>query len=213
MRIIKEAHVRQNEILDAAAKLFTEKGYDNTSTGDILAAVGIARGTLYHHFKSKEAIMDALIERQTERLLSAARLAAADCSVPVEERIIRTISALNAGDDEGGEAMIAHLHQPQNALMHQKTNAVMIRQVPPILAGLIIEGTEQGLFHAPYPLECMEMALIYLKTIFDDGVIQFTPEQHTARVEAFIFHLELLLAVEHGRFEKMKLLFESGKNQ
>ena len=94
MRIVKEATERKNEILDAAAVLFMKKGFDNTSTNDILDAVGIARGTLYHHFKSKEEVMDALIDRQMEKILSAARQAAADLSVPVEERIIRTITAL-----------------------------------------------------------------------------------------------------------------------
>lgn len=66
MRIVKEADVRKNEILDAAGILFSEKGYDNTSVTDIMNAVGIAKGTLYHHFKSKEDIMDALIKRQTD---------------------------------------------------------------------------------------------------------------------------------------------------
>ena len=83
MRIVKEATERKNEILDAAAVLFMKKGFDNTSTNDILDAVGIARGTLYHHFKSKEEVMDALIDRQMEKILSAARQAAADLSVPV----------------------------------------------------------------------------------------------------------------------------------
>lgn len=46
MRIVKEATERKNEILDAAAVLFMKKGFDNTSTNDILDAVGIARGTL-----------------------------------------------------------------------------------------------------------------------------------------------------------------------
>ena len=65
MRIIKEADIRKNEILDAAGILFTEKGYDNTSVTDIMNAVGIAKGTLYHHYKSKEDILNALIKRQT----------------------------------------------------------------------------------------------------------------------------------------------------
>ena len=53
MRVVKEAEERRNEILDAADMLFADKGFDNTSTNDILEKVGIARGTLYYHFKSK----------------------------------------------------------------------------------------------------------------------------------------------------------------
>ena len=46
MRIVKNAVVRKNEILDVAEKLFCADGYDNTSTNDILAELSIARGTL-----------------------------------------------------------------------------------------------------------------------------------------------------------------------
>ena len=65
MRVVKEAEERRSEILDVAEKLFCTKGYDNTSTNDILNQVGIARGTLYYHFKSKEDILDGMIERLT----------------------------------------------------------------------------------------------------------------------------------------------------
>ena len=76
MRIVKEAEERKNEILDRANELFCEKGFEGTSTNDILKAVGIARGTLYYHFKSKGDIMDALIERYNKHILNAAKSAA-----------------------------------------------------------------------------------------------------------------------------------------
>ena len=68
MRIVKEAEKRKNEILDVAERLFVSKGFDNTSTNDILNEIGIARGTLYYHFKSKTDILDAMIERMTRQL-------------------------------------------------------------------------------------------------------------------------------------------------
>ena len=94
MRIVKEAEERKNEILDVAENLFMKKGFDGTSTNDILQAVGIARGTLYYHFKSKEDIMDALIHRMSENLLMKARQASEDTTIPVNERLIRVVMAL-----------------------------------------------------------------------------------------------------------------------
>ena len=61
MRIVKTAEERKNEILDVAEELFAQKGYDNASTNDIIAKIGIARGTLYHHFGSKEEILDYIV--------------------------------------------------------------------------------------------------------------------------------------------------------
>ena len=43
-------------------KLFAEKGYDATSIEEITATVGVAKGTLYYHFSSKEEIFNFLIE-------------------------------------------------------------------------------------------------------------------------------------------------------
>lgn len=208
MRIVKEAAERKNEILDAAAVLFASKGFDNTSANDILDAVGIARGTLYHHFKSKEDVMDALIERQTQRLLSAARQVAEDNSIPVEQRIVQTITALRI--DEKDVAMTEHLHKPQNALMHLKINQILMRQLPPILAGILEDGIEQGLFDTPYPEACMELAIIYLKTVFDDGVFELTSSQSAERMEAFTFHLERMLGVAQGRLSFLTKLIKEG---
>lgn len=212
MRVVKDANIRKNEILDAAASLFADKGFDNTSTNDILGAVGIARGTLYHHFKSKEDVMDALIERQTEYLLAAAQKASQEKSISVEERILGTVMALRASEqNSGNEEMIEHLHKPQNALMHQKINRIIMQQVPPILAEIIVDGIQQGIFETPYPLECMEMVVIYLQTVFDDGIFELTQQQYAARIEAFIFHLERILGVEQGRFAFAMQLFKEGE--
>ncbi|MFC6014235.1 TetR/AcrR family transcriptional regulator [Nocardia lasii] len=49
------------EILDAAAELFTTKGYANTSTRAVADAVGIRQASLYHHFAAKDDILDALL--------------------------------------------------------------------------------------------------------------------------------------------------------
>lgn len=56
-------------ILEAAADVFGERGYDAASTNEILARAGLTRGALYHHFPSKEAIAAALVEAQGEALV------------------------------------------------------------------------------------------------------------------------------------------------
>ncbi|ERI09867.1 TetR/AcrR family transcriptional regulator [Aneurinibacillus aneurinilyticus] len=209
MRVIKKAEERRNEILDAADELFGQKGFDGTSTNDILEKVGIARGTLYYHFKSKENIMDALIERYTVLLLGAAKEIAADKSIPINERIIRVVMALNINDGNGKE-IIEHIHKPQNALMHQKIQKVIINSVPPILTEIIREGIEQGLFSTPYPYECMEMAVAYTNTIFDDDMVNMTNEERASRIQAFVFNIERLLGVESGSLMYMMKMFDSG---
>lgn len=213
MRVVKEAEERKNEILDAANELFGQKGFDGTSTGDILEKVGIARGTLYYHFKSKEDIMDALISRLSSRMLKCARAISDDKSIPVVERIMGVVLSLNISeDDKGTKEQIQHMHRPQNALMHQKTQKQIIAGVTPILADIIREGTKQGLFNTPFPYECMEMVITYANIVFDDDdTVEMTEESRSSHIDAFIFNVERLLGAKSGSFDDaMRRIFKGG---
>ena len=52
----------KRKIFETSMKLFAEKGYDATSIEEITSVVGVAKGTLYYHFSSKEEIFNFLIE-------------------------------------------------------------------------------------------------------------------------------------------------------
>lgn len=209
MRIVKEAEERKNEILDAAEELFFQKGFDGTSTNDIIEKVKIARGTLYYHFKSKEDIMDALINRYNLRILGAAREIAKDKSIPINQRIVSVVMAMNVSDGSSREIM-EHIHKPQNALMHQKIQKILISGVTPILAEIISEGTEQGVFSTPFPYECMEMVVTYANTIFDGDMVEMTDEQRISRIQAFVFNVERLLGAENGSLMYVMQMFSGG---
>lgn len=56
-----EKKTTRSLIISASDKLFYEKGYENTSFSDISQIVDISRGNLYHHFKTKDDILDAVI--------------------------------------------------------------------------------------------------------------------------------------------------------
>lgn len=196
MRIIKEAEERKNEILDVANELFGQKGFDGTSTNDILEKVGIARGTLYYHFKSKEDILNALIERYSTNILNMAKEISLDKNIPINERIICVVKALKV-NHSGGKEVINQMHKPQNALMHQKVQQMILNSITPILTEIIKEGIEERIFNTPYPYECMEMVICYASTIFD-GNIELTEQELKKRTEGFVFNVERLLGAESG---------------
>ncbi len=200
MRVVKEAEERRNEILDVAERLFATKGFDNTSTNDILDEVGIARGTLYYHFKSKEDILDAMIERISKRLVAKAKVIAENKEIPVLQRLTMAIMALNLNNDLGREVM-EQVHRTQNALLHQKMRENLLTGVNPVITGLVKEGIKQGICRTDYPAEVVEMTMLYSSISFD-ALSEDSEEERQRKIEAFIYNLERLLGMEQGSLQE-----------
>lgn len=71
----EKAEERRNQLIDTALEVFARKGFDKTSVRELAAAAGVAQGLMYHYFKSKDKLLEAVVERhsfmpQLESLLS-----------------------------------------------------------------------------------------------------------------------------------------------
>lgn len=64
-------HKTQQQILSATLKLFSEKGYFNTSVRDIARESGVSIGSIYHHFKDKEGVASAVYHSLLEQMITA----------------------------------------------------------------------------------------------------------------------------------------------
>lgn len=190
-----------------AERLFCTKGFDATSTGDILREVGIARGTLYYHFKSKEDILDAMIDRLTGQLMRKASMIAEDQSIPVLERLAESIMALNLNNDLGNMVM-EQIHRPQNALLHQKMQSRLLAEVNPMITRIIKDGIEQGICQTAYPEGMVEMTMLYSNVAFDD-LAENTPQEQQRKVMAFTYNVERMLGMPEGSLQQtMSKIFE-----
>ena len=69
----------KRKIFETSLKLFSEKGYDATSIEEITAIVGVAKGTLYYHFSSKEEIFNFLIEEGMKLLINSIEIKTSKC--------------------------------------------------------------------------------------------------------------------------------------
>lgn len=201
MRVVKEAEERRNEILDVAQRLFTAKGFDNTSTNDILNEIGIARGTLYYHFKSKEEILDAMIDRTTKQLVDKAKGIVYQKDVPVFERFTSMILTLNISNSSFGNEILRQVHKPQNALMHQKIEARLLAEVTPLITALIEDGIKQGICSTEYPQEVAEMTFVYSNAVLDN-LDKYNDDERNRKINGYIYNLERLLNMEQGSMQK-----------
>src|SRR5215203_1408635 len=82
----------RRKILEAARRLFAEQGYDATTTRDVAAAAGIASGTLFNYFATKEAIVACLAAEAMEEALADAR-SRDDAAETFEEDLFALVAA------------------------------------------------------------------------------------------------------------------------
>ena len=197
---------KKEQILDMSFSLFLEKGYDNTSISDILSKLDIARGTLYYHFESKEAIMDAIIERTAKKIVEEAKAIALQKGLSVHEKIFLLFYESSMRRLSGGELMIDYLNQPQNALFHEKSNRAFIQKISPILGDIISEGVKEGIFDNAFPYESAELILAMIMGFMDVPYENTGENDPERRMESLLYNMERMLGAKEGSFAKLKEL-------
>lgn len=75
----------KRKIFETSLKLFSEKGYDATSIEEITATVGVAKGTLYYHFNSKEEIFNFLVEEGMKLLRNSIEIKTAKLTNSIDK--------------------------------------------------------------------------------------------------------------------------------
>ncbi|MBV9100930.1 MAG: TetR family transcriptional regulator [Candidatus Dormibacteraeota bacterium] len=67
-RLAERSPYDRDQVVDAAVKLFTERGYEGTSMADIAAALGVHKSSIYHHIAGKEQLLDDAVKRALNAL-------------------------------------------------------------------------------------------------------------------------------------------------
>ena len=158
-RVVKPPDQRRREILEAATELFGRQGYDVTTVQAIAARAGVAAGTVYLYFPSKEAILDALREDFEAGLLD--RVAAVATAVLAEEDASGGIVSYEEVVERLIDGMVAYGLVNRGAtevLAHQKARTGGITDPLPTqgalddaLARVIREGMRLGHVHTSDP--------------------------------------------------------------
>lgn len=207
MRITKEANIRRDEILDMAEKMFLEKGFEQTSTNEIASAIHIAKGTLYYHFKTKNDMMNAIIERRIAYMISELNEIASKKEIPYTERILMVFKKAKFSD-LNSEQSLEYIHSNENNLLHTLMEEAMIEAFTPILIQLCEEGIQEGTIHCPYLPQSVEMLLVYGSYIFDQKKLsKLSQKEILVNLQAFIYHIEFLLGTPTGTFSALQSVF------
>ena len=140
---------RPQEILDAALKVFAERGYRNTRLEDIGEAAGVTKGAIYHYFANKEQLLLRAIEHRREEALGRIEDVLRDKSAPVSTRLRLVVRRWFGSIPEERLAVVTLLVQ---GIAHEAPDAFRkwLAGGPSasakLLASLVREGQTRGEF-------------------------------------------------------------------
>ena len=198
---MKKGEKRKQELLDIAYTLFIQRGYENTSVDEIIEEAGIAKGTYYYYFESKEHMLEEVIGMMIDKEAGTA-VQILNSDIPVLHKIVGIISSIRPEQSE--REIEDALVRPENAMMHNRIKRRLIEKVVPILSKAVEEGISEGIFACDDIPERVKMLLVISNGIFDEGT--FSEKD----IKVFIDVAEYLLGAQKGTMEFIRDLIGGG---
>lgn len=159
-RITKEYYVRKNELLDTAQELFFTKGYKQTSIESIIKKIGVAKGTFYYYFKSKEDLLDKLTYKMSKKILEEVKKI-------VEKDDLNAIDKLNQAYAVAGSVKLENIellkvllkafYNDRNLFFRHKMFMSSMEILAPEFSKIIRQGVNEKVFNTPFPDEAARL--------------------------------------------------------
>lgn len=161
-RVVKHPEVRKSELLDCAQTLFFERGYERTTISDIIDKAGVSKGGFYHHFSSKEEMLEALAARLAQEAVAQVGDVLEDPGLDALTRLnifLARARQMKVEDAPRIRAMFDVVFKPENIVLYHRLNAAVGAVMVPVLAGIVAQGKKEGTFDVPDAQSAAEVVL------------------------------------------------------
>lgn len=182
-RVRLDPLARRGQLVDAAATLFAERGVDDTPVSEIVSSAGVAQGTFYLYFESKADVVNAVVERMAERIVTRVTAFAEEPDLGAVEKLLRIRDALLSAVTDDRE-LLAFFHRAGNESYHDRVSRDAVRGIVPAVESVIEQGCAEGVFRISHP----DDAARFLAALMDVT----DPFDVFAQPERFEHHLEAL---------------------
>jgi AcrR family transcriptional regulator len=209
-RVTKDADVRRDELLDVALDLCMTVGFESASVEQITTAAGVAKGTFYHYFTSKQDLLVQLVDRFGDELFTyledAMQKVGGDA--PTRLLILTSLSAARKLERlPSAMASVPYLYMEENYTLRHKLFSAWLARTRPLLLGIVEQGAREGTFDigAPGPVTDIILSLWfdYANRLWEDRAL-LAPDDSayvdalTQGVEAMFTAQERILGVPKG---------------
>ncbi|BBB93347.1 MAG TPA: TetR/AcrR family transcriptional regulator [Methylomusa anaerophila] len=194
-RVIKEPEVRRAELIDAALGLFRSGGYQKTMIIDITKKAGAAKGTFYHYFPSKEAILEAICNGWATKIATSFELESRQLTaLPKLQLFIECLFLPNQLN-----ILFKRLWDEEQLNLYYTAWKNLVEDVfNPLLADIIQQGNQEGTMRVTCPKETIAFFWSTLHCIWETLFFQEPPEVVDTKIKMAESLLERVLGIEEG---------------
>jgi len=211
MEITHVGTKRKSELLDIALDLFSKSGYIDTSIQEIISTAGVSKGAFYHYFKSKEDVLDQIIDRYINEIVDLSNKIAEDPNLSALKKYnllfteVQKRRIVNRGKFM---FLLKMMLSEKNSLFINRYTEKTIKMVILPYRKILDQGMAEGVFHINDPEATAEL-IIRFGTIYRTKLagmylqVQYQPDiiKEIQKTINFIQDtVERLLGVNPGTF-------------
>lgn len=181
-----------DKIISISYMLFIEKGYEKTSIQDIMNELGLSKGAIYHHFKSKEEILYAVLNKEKENAnLYLQKLISESNELTAKDKLKYILLKLSSNENINTTNKFL-VNQPNNSKAIVESIIQTINNDSLNFYTLIKEGIEDGSLETDFPKECSELLLLLCNVWLNPILFNRTYEETISRFKFIQFTMKQL---------------------
>ena len=141
---------RRAELVSAASSVFARNGVANTAVSDIVKEAGVAQGTFYLYFESKDDVVLGVVERVVDQMVAGIEAVAGATEASAVERMLGLGDMLSSFErDPGAVELVYILHHPDNRALHDRLAELLLPRLAPLVESIVEQGVAEGAFEVP----------------------------------------------------------------
>lgn len=183
--------LKYHKILDALQELLEQKNIQSISVSEIAQTAGIGKGSIYYYFPSKNAILEALVERTYEKPLQIAKNLSEQTGISPFVRMAMLFQACrNSSSEFMKQEGVSSAGEEADSFIHQKFLAHVVQGLKPTLTEIIRQGIQEGQIRFQHPAALAEIVLIVLAVKLDNTLIPSSQEEIESTIKGLVSLLE-----------------------
>ncbi|WP_415945802.1 TetR/AcrR family transcriptional regulator [Selenomonas montiformis] len=198
MRIRKNPEERYRELVDIAKGLFLTTGYERTTVQDICEQAGVAKGTFFYYFATKEAVLRAIFTEWAEQFAASYQTKADEISAMNQ---LRMLLALMSRENSIDPLVDKLFDEQQRDLAVDLWQSAVVERFNPLLRNILLKGVDEGVFSSDHMEERLTFFWHLLDAMWPDECRGESDEAADIRMGIAVPLIEQLFGAEEGSLQ------------